>query len=86
MIESLNDLKKLLQLCRKQGVQEIELGSVKIKLGDMPTEGKVVQESEMTEANDPYSNFPDGILSPSQLAFYSSGGVPDEDPELEEHQ
>ena len=84
MIENLNDLKKLLQLCRKQGVTELEFAGVKLKLGDLPTEQSQVTDvtDNAVESDNPYANFPDGILSQEQLTYYSSGGDPSEDPEL----
>lgn len=82
MIESLKDLEKLLKLCRKQGVQEIKLGAVEIKLGDLPSEpSKYSDDPEATAAN-PLAGFPDGMLTPEQLMFYSAGGSPDDDPVL----
>lgn len=79
MIESLKDLEKLLKLCRKQGVQEIELGTVKLKLGDLPVE-LAGSQRVIEDAEDPYRNFPVGELTPEQLMFYSSGGKPEDDP------
>lgn len=82
MITSLSELQKLLKICRKAGVTDIELGDVKIKLGDLPASDRRQSDpAENAESDDPYANFPNGLLSPEQLAFYSSGGVPDEDPE-----
>jgi hypothetical protein len=78
LIESLKDLEKLLKLCRKQGVTEIKLGVVELKLGDLPTE----QTVSMDVSDDPYKSFPQGELTPEQLMFYSAGGVPENDPEL----
>lgn len=80
MIESLKDLERLLKLCRKQGVTEIKLGTVEFKLGDMPNEVSGSTTSDV--ADDPYKNFPTGILTPEQLMFYSSGGAPESDPTL----
>jgi hypothetical protein len=78
MIENLKDLEKLLKICRKQGVQEIDLGTIKLKLGDLPQEPT---EDNLSEDNsDPYAKFPQGTLTPEQLAFYSAGGHPDDDP------
>lgn len=79
MIESLKDLEKLLKLLRKQGVQEIDLHGVKLKMGDLPQEQRVAASEEV---DDPYANFPPGELSPEQLIFYSSGGQPEDDPAL----
>lgn len=80
MIKDLKELERLLKLCRKQGVTEIELGEIKFKLGDLPLEPGKAQLIDTPD--DPYKNFPAGELSPEQLMFYSSGGVPDEDPAL----
>ena len=80
MITSLKDLEKLLRLCRKQGVTEIKLGEVELKLGDLPPEARgSVEQSEIPTEN-PYANFPSGELTPEQLMFYSSGGKPEDDP------
>ena len=77
MITDLKDLEKLLKLCRKQGVTDIDLGSVKIKLGELPPE-----KQRLAEADDQYSGFPTGELTPDQLLFYSAGGAPEDDPAL----
>jgi hypothetical protein len=82
MIKDLAELKKLLLLCRKQGVTEIEFEGIKLKLGDLPVERSTVQQQEEVDESDPYANFPAGILTPTQLQYYSAGGVPDDDPEL----
>lgn len=81
MITNLKDLEKLLKLCRKQGVLEIDLGSVKLKLGNLPQAVESVGEQDEIESDNPYANFPSGPLSPEQLMFYSSGGKPGEEPE-----
>lgn len=78
MIESLKDLEKLLKLLRKQGVTEIDLHGIKLKMGDLPMEPGAQAEEEPN----PYANFPTGELTPDQLLFYSSGGVPEDDPAL----
>jgi hypothetical protein len=78
MIENLKDLEKLLKLCRKQGVTEIATATVTLKFGDMPQERST---QAINDPADPYANFPQSELSPTQLAFYSSGGDPNDDPE-----
>lgn len=80
MIESLSELKKLLKLCREQGVQKIEFDNVKLELGDLPIEAQHSVAS--SEPETPYAGFPQGELTPEQLMFYSAGGHPDNDPEL----
>lgn len=82
MIDNLKDLEKLLKLCRKQGVLEINVHGVSFKLGDLPIEARAA--SEAGEVIDPYANFPQGELTPEQLMFYSSGGFPENDPVLKE--
>lgn len=79
MIESLKDLEKLLKLCRKMGVNKIELGTVKLELGDLPLESGAQSQAVI---DDPYLGFPTGELTPEQLMFYSSGGLPQDDPAL----
>lgn len=81
-VKDLKSLKALLKLCREQGVQEIELGAIKFKLGDIPHVQAQSSERALTEeVQDPYSNFPVGELTPDQLMFYSAGGKPEDDPE-----
>lgn len=81
MINDLGELKKLLSLCRKQGITEIELGTIKIKFGELPSDAAQASAiANEVESDNPYANFPDGILTPEQLTYYSSGGIPDDDP------
>lgn len=77
MIESLKDLEKLLKLCRKQGVTEINLGTVSFKLGDSPRE---VGNADSVEEADQYADFPDGPLSNEELTFFANGGRPEDNP------
>jgi hypothetical protein len=78
MINDLHDLKKLLVVLRKNGVLEMELGTLKLKMGELPSVSSV---SESQDESIP-SNFPLGELTPEQLMFYSAGGHPDDDPAL----
>jgi hypothetical protein len=85
-VKDLKDLEKLFKLCRKQGISEMDINGIKFKLGELPS---VVDPNAPTTyeetSQDPYTNFPDGMLSPEQLAFYSSGGDPADDPENQGH-
>jgi hypothetical protein len=81
MVQNLKDLEKLLKLLRKQGVVSFRLGDIDLKLGDLPTATKSNDFLEDGQENDPYANFPDGMLTPEQLMFYSAGGLPEDDPE-----
>lgn len=85
MINDLKDLERLFKLCRKQGIAEFAINGITFKLGDLPVEQSkhVTIEDEIT---DPYKNFPQGELTPEQLMYYSSGGLPDEDPENRDRQ
>lgn len=80
MINNLKDLTQLLKLCRAQGVLEIDVHGVKLKLGDLPPPPGA-RTPEMDPEN-PYQGFPVGELTPEQLMFYSSGGLPENDPVL----
>lgn len=86
MIESLKDLEKLLRLCRKQGVTEIKLGTVELKLGDLPLEQRHTSDQGEVPTDNPFANFPQGELTPEQLMFYSAGGHPEDDPALKDKQ
>ncbi len=78
MIKDLKDLKGLLKLCRSQGVTEIELGEVKLKFGDMPAKEDWSASADSDE--DPYANFPQGLLTPEQEIHYAMGGTVEDDP------
>lgn len=78
MIENLKELEKLLKLCRKQGVTEINLGIVSLKLGDLPNSPDA--SSVMEESEDKYADFPDGPLSSEELTFFANGGLPEDNP------
>ncbi len=81
MISNLKDLEKLLKLLRKQGVQDFKMGDIALKLGDLPVErSQSIQEDEVIE--DPYANFPTGMLTDEQAIHYANGGVPENDPVL----
>lgn len=87
---NIKELEKLFKLCRKQGITEINLDGVSdcgtkqekvsFKLGDLPQAMSQMPDITDTDPKDPFANFPQGDLTPEQLAFYSSGGSPDDDP------
>lgn len=78
MIENLKDLKALLKLCRQNGVTEINLGTVALKLGEMPV--KPLEQSIEDDAEDIYESFPDWVPSAEELTFFANGGNPEENP------
>ncbi len=82
MINDFKDLEKFLKILRKQGITKATMGDLTVELGELPQEHVSYQDSP--ESTDPYANFPQGDLTPSQLMFYSSGGAPEDDPELKE--
>lgn len=84
-ITDLKDLEKLFKLCRKHGIAEMDHHGIKFKLGDPPREGSThnADDSGEVPTDNPYANFPTGVLTPEQLMFYSAGGLPEEDPTLQ---
>lgn len=80
MINDLKELQKLFKLCRVQGVIEIDLNGLKIKFGDLPQDRAMDNDISYQDPINQFANFPQGELTPEQLAFYSSGGRPEDDP------
>jgi len=63
---NLTELKKLLTVCRKQGVTEIDFEGIKGKFGDLPAPRKLADcEIEVEDEEE---------LTPEQSMFYSVGG------------
>lgn len=77
MIQSIKELEKLLKLCRKQGVTEITLAEVSLKLGELPA-NRIDQSSE--EQEEQFEDFPDGPLTPEELTYFANGGDPKDNP------
>lgn len=77
MIENLKDLKALLKLCRQNGVTEINLGTVALKLGDLPVRHP---EQSIEDQEELFESFPDYPPSPEELTFFANGGDPRENP------
>jgi hypothetical protein len=46
MIQDLKDLKALFKLCRAQGVLELKMNGIELKLGNLPTENTTQESSE----------------------------------------
>lgn len=59
MINDLKEFEKFLKICRKQGVTEVALQGVSVKLGDLPN-----KHQEETE------EVPTDSLSEDELMFY----------------
>jgi hypothetical protein len=80
-----NELAKVIDLCRKKGVKVFQMGELRLELGDEPVKKprKALPEAEREpDAQDPWANFPTDTLNNEQLAFYSAGGKPGEEPWL----
>jgi hypothetical protein len=84
-IESFKDLQKLIQLCRKTGIEAIEIDNVKMNLGPTPTIVSNTRQKVSQVANETQPVFtPGGIteeiqiptngLTDEQLLFYSAQG------------
>lgn len=81
MINELKDLRALFKLCRSLGITEFKMNGIEIKFGDLPMTQSQIQDSiSQEDPTNPWANFPDGELTPDQLAFYSAGGRPEDDP------
>jgi hypothetical protein len=86
MIDDLKDLKALFKLCRAQGITEFKMNGIEVKFGDIQSSSSTSisdQDIQLDPAS-PYANFPQGELTPEQLAFYSAGGLPENDPQNQE--
>lgn len=86
-IENLKDLQKLIQLCRKTGIEAIEVDNVKINLGPAPIilqkQPKFVKPQETFEVHTPGGiteeiQIPTNGLTEEQLLYYSSQGPTDQ--------
>lgn len=71
MIKDLSELKKLLSLCRKAGVSEIEIADLKLKFGDLPEDKEAIQEDQPSDL-DAIVGFDPQFKDMDAMAFYSS--------------
>ena len=70
MIENLKDLKALLKLCRQAGVTEINLGTVSLKLGEMP---RAIQGDIEEMSDDEFISDIEAPLSNEELVAFAQG-------------
>jgi hypothetical protein len=81
----LKQLKAIIKIMREGGALSLETPDIKLALSPeaLLPKKQTEQAQGMVEDSieDPWAGFPTGMLSPEQLAFYSSGGKPEEDPE-----
>ena len=71
-LKDLDELQKLLKLCRKQGVLEIKFGEIHVKFGELPKKSGADKEDD----GDPVTPGALSELTPDQMLFYSAGGLP----------
>lgn len=69
------ELKALLKVCREFGVDNVEVGELKIKFGDMPQDHKGGVELAEVETMPDGTPLPIGITA-EQMMFYSSAPDP----------
>lgn len=67
-VDNLSDLKALIKMCRKEGLQSIEVDGVKLVLGDVPVPAKKLK----TEKQDEVNEMPQ--YTDDELAVWSSNG------------
>ncbi len=60
MLNDLKDFEKFLKICRKQGVSDVTLNGITVKLGNLPS-----------KASDDSDEIPTDELTPDQMAFYA---------------
>jgi hypothetical protein len=69
------EIKALLKVCREFGVSDVEVGPLKVKFGDMPTESRQGAELAEVETMPDGSALPPGVTL-EQMAYYSSAPDP----------
>jgi hypothetical protein len=81
----IKQLKSILKVLRDNGVSNFKTPELELTLTQdalLPKKTPINSQIEIEESvEDPWKDFPEGTLSPTQLAFYSSGGSPSDDPE-----
>ncbi len=61
MINDLKEFEKFLKICRKQGVSDVTLNGVTVKLGNLPSKA----------SDDDSDDIKTDALTPEDLAFYA---------------
>jgi hypothetical protein len=67
MIKDLKELDKFLRICRKQGVTEITVDGISVKIGDL--------RNDAPADNHTHDDIQTDDLTPEQLVFFAAGGV-----------
>lgn len=66
MINDLKEFEKFLKICRKQGVSDVTVNGVSVKLGALPSKSSDEDDSD---------EIPTDELTPEQLMFYAINNV-----------
>ncbi len=66
MISDLKEFEKFLKICRKQGVSDVTLNGVSVKLGALPSKSSAADDQE---------EIPTESLTPEELMFYATRDV-----------
>lgn len=84
-MKDLKELRALLKLLRQNGVLTYKSSELDLTLSPDSHLLSKQKETQIVEVdpNNPWAQFPTGELSPEQLAFYSAGGMPGEEDEVE---
>ena len=85
-LPNLKELKKIIDLCRKQGIKIFELGELRITLSDAALATPVSRARKSILSQDPNlpktsiqsNNVPDSMPSEDELLFAAVGGPPAE--------
>ena len=83
-INSLKELDKLIQLCRRRGVESIRVDGIEFHLGQEPTTQKRIRKTsannQVNTAGDVSTIDTPDELTPEQLLMWSAGagGVPEQ--------
>lgn len=68
-IDNLADLKALIKMCRKEGIQSIEVDGVKLSLGDAPSASRRLKSEKLAE---PINEMPS--YTEEELMTWSANG------------
>lgn len=75
-IENLSDLERIVSLCRKKGIDSIEIDGIKLSLGSEPTKRPYTRKGTAASQPDSPEHIP--TYNDIQTLFWSSGGIPPE--------
>jgi hypothetical protein len=64
-VKDINDLEKIIKLCRKTGVESIKIDNIELKLGDQPEKQLLATPAKKTINTSTYA--PGGITEDSKI-------------------